>query len=189
MTRLRTTSSLAAFAAAAALIVAGCNSDDPGPGPSPTKTSAKPTASPPPADAPKLNADEKTAYGAAVAQFDLFQDFVYRAGGAPDTPNEVFGPELATYTVQPATDAFSDELQRLRVNDARTEGRLGIAWTSPVKVTEKEVRFKRCETPGDWVLVGKTDRVKQTENSVSDVTMVYLDETWLVKNNSDGGEC
>lgn len=180
-----TTLRVAAGAAVAILSMAACDGDAPDPG---VTASPKPTpevsVSPPPDDAPELSAEQQIAFDEAVAKYDEYLAFVARTGAAPDQDTEAIARELATYTVMPATQDFSDSLDELRVNNARTEGQPGNGWTSPMEVSAERVEFQRCNTPGDWALVGEDDRrVEQEENSISNVTMVYTDDVWLVREN------
>lgn len=171
-------------------LTAACGGDD-GPEAIPDPTSSptpEVSVSPPPADTPDLDAEQQAAFNTAVARYGEFEDFVARVYADPYT-SEDLADELFTYTVEPATTSFAENVDQLIADGIRIEGRSDVEWTSPVEVTDDEVTFQICESPGDWTAYQGNETSTQTNNIVTRVVVVQIDGAWLIKSQTEDGEC
>lgn len=160
----------ASVAVLTVLALAGCNGglDEPDPIPTTTETASPgPDVSPPP-EAPDLDEEQKAAFDTAVARYAEYQAFSKRVWQEPSRDPEV-ALELAEYTVMPETKAWSDSNDGLIEKGQYITGTAKVEWTVPVEVTENRVRFKQCESPGDWTIHEGEETGTQTNNTVSEV--------------------
>lgn len=170
--------------------LAGCSDDDePDPIPTPTETptAGGPEVSPAP-DAPDLDDDQQTAYDAAVQRYAEFEDFNSRIAADPNTSQEV-ADELFTYTVEPATSKWAASLDQLIEDGIYIEGRSKVEWTVPVEVADDQVVFRQCESPGDWMAHQGEESSPQTNNILTEVTVVELQGAWRIMDQEGAGEC
>ena len=171
-------------------LTAACGGDD-GPEAIPDPTSSptpEVSVSPPPADTPDLDAEQQAAFNTAVARYEDFQAFTARVGEDPHT-SEAIADELFTYTVEPETTNWAASLDQLIEDGIYIEGRSKVEWTVPVEVTEDQVIFRQCESPGDWMAYQGDESSAQTNNIVTRVVVVLIDGTWLIKDQGSDGEC
>jgi hypothetical protein len=195
MNRLRTAA--AAITTAGLIFSMGACSDDEKPKPQESSAAATsatpstPTVSPPPSEGlPQLTPAQGAAYKAAVAKFDEYQSFVDEVSADPRVTKERAKRLAGLVSTMEAASDFSDSIEQLISNGARTEGRREVAWDAAASATETKVVFKRCEKPGSWVLIGKDgQRSPQVENSLSEVTVVKVKGRWLVEDNKVVGRC
>lgn len=180
----------ATFFAALGLTVAlaACGGEDkPDPIPSGDPT-PEVSVSPPPEDAPELDSEQQEAFDTAVNRYADFEDFNARIAEDPQTSQEI-ADELYTYTVEPATTDWAESLDQLIADGIRIEGRRKVEWSSPVEVTADQVVFRQCESPGTWTAYQGDESSPQTNNIVTQVTVVKVDDTWLIKDQEGDGEC
>ena len=173
------------------LTLTACGGDDEPdliPGGTGTPTPAA-SVSPPPEDVPELNAEQQSAYDAAVARYAEFETFSNRVAADPEgTPLE-FAAKVSDFTTKTGMQTWADSVDSLVEAGIRIEGERKIEWTVPVSVTDEKIILRRCESPGTWTAYQDGESTRESGNSVAKVTLVYSDDEWRFDAVGVDGKC